>query len=123
MSKRSGFTSSLAGAAPSRLLARQPAPKAVTKTVEPKRAGTNAGITATVDGDFIVLRLPLFPKEKRRASGSGKSVLCASTHGPKIVRQLGVDGLVPVEIDGKALRVIASAFIPAADKVPSKESH
>lgn len=116
--RRPGFTTKIAGAAPSRLMVK--APKATTRS-ESKTRRSYSGLSATIEGDVLVLRLPLFPAEARRPSTSGKSILCATTRGPKIVRQPGPDGMVPVEIDGKALRVIASAFIPAEDKPTPKE--
>jgi len=76
-------------------------------------------IVATLEDDVIVLRIPLIPEDKRKPSSTGKSILCGNTRGPKIVRQLVNDELVPVEIDGQQLRVIASAFIPVSKAVSS----
>jgi hypothetical protein len=69
--------------------------------------------TATLEeGNVIVLRLPLISEAKRKQSASGKSILYANTYGARVVRHL-VDGeLVPVEVDGMQLRIIASAFLP-----------
>lgn len=76
-------------------------------------------IVATLEDDVIVLRIPLIGKDKRKPSSTGKSILCGNTRGPKIVRQLIDDELVPVEIDGQQLRVIASAYIPIPKSVSS----
>lgn len=67
--------------------------------------------TATLEaGNVIVLRLPLISEAKRKKSASGKSILYANIS--RVVRHL-VDGeLVPVEVDGLQLRIIASAFLP-----------
>lgn len=73
---------------------------------------TLMGATAVIEDGCIVLRLPIIPEEKRKKSSTGKSILYANTYGPKIVRQLVNDELVPVEIDGMQLRIIASAFLP-----------
>lgn len=76
------------------------------------------GALATIEDGFIVLRLPIISEEKRKKSSSGKSILYANTYGPKIVRQRVDDELVPVEIDGMQLRIIASAFLPVPKETP-----
>lgn len=70
------------------------------------------GALAIIEDGCIVLRLPLISEEKRKKSSTGKSILYANTYGPKIVRQRVNDELVPVEVDGMQLRIIASAFLP-----------
>lgn len=69
------------------------------------------GAMAIIEDGCIVLRLPLISEEKRKKSSTGKSILYANTYGPKIVRQRVNDELVPVEVDGIPLRIIASAYL------------
>lgn len=67
--------------------------------------------TVEIENDVLVLRLPMIPAEQRKASKSGKSIICAGTGGTKVARQT-LDGVsVPVEIAGKAMRVCATAWI------------
>lgn len=87
----------------------------------PSKNPAIGGATATLEDGIIVLRMPLIEADKRKASSTGKSILCGNTRGPKIVRQLVDDEMVPVEIDGENLRVIASAFIPISKPVSPKE--
>lgn len=83
-----------------------------------KKNSNNVGacVIATIEDNAIVFRLPLFEENNRRVSGSGKSILCATTRGPKQVRHM-VDGeMVPIMIDGKPLRLNATAYVPVVDK-------
>lgn len=77
------------------------------KSTTPKQTAVTVEI---VDG-ALVLRLPLLPADLRKISTSGKSIICAGTGGTKIARHLVNGELVPIEIDGKNMRVCASAWI------------
>ena len=67
--------------------------------------------SVAIENDVLVLRLPLIPADKRKISKSGKSIICAGTGGTKIARQ-SLDGIMtPVEIDGKAMRICATAWV------------
>lgn len=91
-----------------------PSPTAC-KPAKTVRSG-HGGVSATLEDGVIVLRLPLFAETTRKPSSTGKSTLCASTRGPRVVKHVTKTGEVaPVEIDGKPLKVIASAFITRKD--------
>ena len=57
-------------------------------------------LTASIDGDFLVIRVPLNPKPIR--SATGKTLMVASSHGNKQTE---------VEIDGKPVIVGVNAYI------------
>lgn len=115
--KPTSLIKTIAARAPGPL--RYPTKEAVRAEKAQKRARGSGGIVATIEDDVIVLRLPLIPKANRKPSSTGKSVLCASTRGPRKVHQVvSGDELVLYEIDGKPLKIIASAFIAAEAPVP-----
>ena len=102
-----------------KIAARAPGPlryptKTARRAEKTQKRTRSGGMIATIEGDVIVLRLPLIPEADRKPSSTGKSVLCASTRGPRKVHQVvSGDELVLYEIDGKPLKIIASAFIAA----------
>lgn len=108
-----------------KIVARAPGPlryptKKSGRAAKPQK-GVRGGISATIEDNMIVLRLPLIPEASRKPSSTGKSILCASTRGPRKVYQR-TDDADPViyEVDGKPLRIIASAFISADELSESK---
>lgn len=68
-------------------------------------------VTVEIVDNAIVLRLPLIPADLRKISKSGKSIICAGTGGTKLARHLVNGALAPIEINGKNMRVCASAWI------------
>jgi hypothetical protein len=61
---------------------------------------TTKTLTATIEGEFLVIRVPLNPTPTR--SSSGKTLVVASTHGNK---------QTDLEIDGKPVIVGVNAYI------------
>ena len=89
--------------------------EAVVTSPAPAKQQQRHTFNVTIEDDVLVLRLPMIPATQRKVSKSGKSIICAGTGGTKVARQL-LDGLsVPVEINGKSMRVCATAWI-GADK-------
>lgn len=57
-------------------------------------------LTASIEGDFLVIRIPLNPKPIR--SATGKTLVVASSHGNK---------QTDVEIQGKPVFVGVNAYV------------
>jgi hypothetical protein len=57
----------------------------------------------SIEDGALVVRMPIIHAADRKISKSGKSIICAGTGGTKVARQ--------IEIDGKALRICATAWI------------
>ena len=68
-------------------------------------------LNVEIENDVLILRLPMISALERKVSKSGKSIICAGTGGTKVAKQI-IDGLsAPIEIDGKAMRICATAWI------------
>lgn len=79
------------------------------KTATPPTAAKHGKLSTTLEDGMIVIRLPIF--EKPVKSASGKSLLLGSTRGPRRVTRT-VDGETQyVEFEGGYLKAIASAFV------------
>jgi hypothetical protein len=61
---------------------------------------TTKTLTATIEGDFLVIRVPMNPKPVR--SATGKSLVIASSRG---------NGRTELEVDGKPVFVGVNAYI------------
>jgi len=78
---------------------------------------TRRTFTVAVEGDELVLRLPITAEDQRKISKSGKSIIIAGTSGTRVARQKENGESAPIEINGKALRVCATAWISADGSV------
>jgi hypothetical protein len=68
--------------------------ESIDMTATPKK------LTATIEGDFLVIRVPLNPTPTR--SATGKTLVVASSHGNKQTE---------LEIEGKPVIVGVNAYI------------
>lgn len=88
-----------------------PTKKEAVVAVAPANKQQRHTFNVEIENDVLILRLPMVPAEQRKVSKSGKSIICAGTGGTKVARQIVADASIPVEINGKAMRVCATAWI------------